>query len=865
MKIHLTAFLLTIVALSLVARAAELSIGHEDSAGAVKLVLGSSVADIYVDAKDAKVTNTVAGLLAEDVERVTGKKPKVVNDATPLGANAVIVGTIGSSALVDQLISSGKIDVSDIKGQWECYKLQVVDKPLPNVSSALVIVGSDRRGTAYGVFTLSEAIGVSPWYWWADVTPLHQDALVVKPAAVKDGPPSVEYRGIFINDEDWGLQPWAAKTFETDFKDIGPKTYARVFELMLRLKLNYIWPAMHDCTIEFGKVDANIKTADDWGIVAGASHPEGMNRNNVDWAKLNKGDWRFDTNSANMISFWEEWAKKRGPYEAVWTIGMRGIHDSPMLPREAPMETKVKLLEGALDAQRDLLKKYVNPDITKVAQVFCPYKEALDQYRAGVKVPEDVILCWTEDNFGYIRQLSDPNEQKRSGGTGVYYHISYLGSPFSYVWLNTTPPALIWEEMSKAYAYGADKLWVLNVGDIKPDEVGMQFWSKLGWDIKSYQRENLPTYLNDWARAIFGSAHADEIAAVMDKYYRLGFARKPESLYRNPTAFSAANYHEAEVRLAEYQKLTADAEAINDKLPKERRDAYFELVLYPVRMAALTNQIFIGSTLSKFYADQQNPLANSYADSVEKAQARVDSETAHYNNELAGGKWKNIMTARGTTSTTYGFRWPQVTRVSTTNDQPAIKLPAPPVAPSVGASPTFVENDRYVSIEAEHPTRNTARNGAQWQVIPGLGRSGDSVAVYPMTVPSIDPASIAAQAPLLEYDFTSTSQGQAKITTYCLPTRRINATRGLRYAIAIDDAQPQIVDFNVVTESDPRWSQNVMRNASIDSTAHTIAVAGKHTLKVWMVDPGVVMDKIVVDFGGANDSYLGPPESLAQR
>ena len=302
-KTRLVLCLLLIPMVSAPMRGGELLIAHKDSAGAVKLVLGNTVADIYIDAKDAKVTHIAADLLAQDVERVTGKKPRVVNDPAQLGAYAIIAGTIGHSALIDRLIALDKVHASDIRGQWETYRLQVIDKPLPNVNQALIIAGSDRRGTAYGVFALSKAIGVSPWYWWADVTPLHQDALVIKPVELKDGPPSVKYRGIFINDEDWGLQPWSAKTFEPDFKDIGPKTYARVFELMLRLKLNYIWPAMHNCTIEFGKVDDNIRTADEWGIVAGASHPEGMNRNNVDWPMLKKGEWRFDTNSANMIAF----------------------------------------------------------------------------------------------------------------------------------------------------------------------------------------------------------------------------------------------------------------------------------------------------------------------------------------------------------------------------------------------------------------------------------------------------------------------------------------------------------------------------------------------------------------------------------
>ncbi len=843
---------------------AAIVVGQDPVNGGVTLVRGNTLADVYVDAKDAAVAGIAAGELADDVERVTGRKLRVVHEASQLGANAVIVGTIGQSALVDQLIAAKKIDVSDVKGQWETFKVAVVDHPVANVDSAVVIVGSDRRGTAYGVFDVSEAIGVSPWYWWADVTPEHRDLLVISPGMEKAGPPSVKYRGIFINDEDWGLRPWASKTFDPQLGNIGPKTYAKVFELMLRLRLNYIWPAMHPGTTEFGQIEENYKLADQWGIVAGASHPEGMNRNNVDWPKMGLGEWRFDTNRQNMINFWEEWAKKRGPYEAVWTIGMRGVHDAPMLG-PPDMAGKVKLLESAIDAQRDLLKKYVNPDIEKVPQVFCPYKEALQQYRAGLKLPDDVIICWTEDNYGWIRQLSDPKEQARKGGSGVYYHISYLGSPFSYVWINTTPPALIWEEMSKAYAYGADKLWVLNVGDIKPGEVGIDFWAKMGWDIHAYDREKLPQFLVDWASGIFGKEHAPEIAKIMDTYYRLGFARKPESLYKDPSCFSVADYGEASGRLAAYEDLMQQADALAATIPAEKKDAYFELVLYPVRMAALTNEVFVGDTFNKQYAAEKNPLANSYAGMIEGALAQIDKDTAYYNDTLAGGKWKDIMTAKGTTSPQWGFKWPTPEKVGDGKDAPA--LPAPEREATVAQtsnSPAFAEKDGYVSIEAEHPTRTVAKNGVQWQVIPGLGRTGDTMAVFPVTAPSVDPEKVASDAAAMEYDFTTDKSGDAAVTVYCLPTRRINDVRGLRYAIAIDHETPQVVDFNQEQEG-RAWQQNVMRDAAITVTKHGAVAAGKHTLHVWAVDPGVVMDKIVIDLGGAKPSYLGPPETAAGR
>jgi hypothetical protein len=846
--------------------AVELSIVHQPADGAVRLVLDNSVADIYVDNGDAKLTGIAAGLLADDVQRVTSRKPRVVNDAAQLGRDAVIIGTVGNSALIDRLITDKKIDAADVRGQWETYKLQVVANPITGVDRALVIFGSDRRGTAYGVVTLSKAIGVSPWYWWADVAPTHQDALLISPASVKEGPPSVKYRGIFINDEDWGLEPWAAKYFDPQQGNIGPKTYEKVFELLLRLRLNYIWPAMHACSTEFGKIERNITLADEWGIVAGASHPEAMNRNNVDWPKLNLGEWRYDTNRQAVYNYWEEWAKKRGPYEAVWTVGMRGVHDAPMLG-PADMPSKVKILEQAIADQRDLLRKYVNPDIEKVAQIFTPYKEALAQYRAGLKLPEDVTIVWTEDNFGYIRQLSNPREQKRKGGSGVYYHISYLGN-FSYVWLNTTPPALIWEEMSKAYDYGADKVWVLNVGDIKPGEIGIDFWSRLGWDINSYHHDTVGNFLTDWAGETFGADYAKPIAAVMEKYYRMGYARKPEAM--KPDLFKD-NYGETGRRYLDYIKLRGAALDINQSLPKEKRDAFFELVLYPVEMADLTNEVFMCAGKNNELAKSQSTRTNYLASEIDQAMSLINSETDDYNNKLAGGKWRGMMTVRGCTSS-YAFKWPTPVRVGDGQPPETNNLPFP--LPSQGkeprsnteSPPRFAETDGYLSIEAEHFTRNIPVNGASWQVIKGLGRDSDSVAVYPTTVATISkPEDIAGNSPQLQYDFTTTTATPSmpvEITTYKIPTRRISDARGLRYAIAIDDEKPRVVDFNEENEG-PRWAQNVARNSAIDVSKHTIAAAGKHTLKIWMVDPGVVLEKIVINTGGLKESYLGPPETLA--
>jgi hypothetical protein len=798
-----------------------LSIGHEDFPGAVKLVLGRAVADIYVDTADAKLVGITAGLLAADIERVTSQQPRIVHDASQLGADAVIVGSIGHSVAIDRLIAAGKLDATGVRGQWETYRLQVVAHPFPNVERALVIFGSDRRGAAYGVFTLSQQIGVSPWYWWADLPPPHQDALVIKPASFQEGPPAVKYRGIFINDEDWGLEPWAAKTFEPQQGNIGPKTYAKVFELLLRLKANYLWPAMHAVTTEFARIPANVTLADDWGIVMGASHTEAMNRNNVLWPEEGVGEWRYDTNRDNLLAYWEQAARQRGAYEAVWTLGIRGVHDSAMLG-PADLTGKMHLVEDAIAGQRSLLQKHVNPDLRQVPQLFAPYKEVLDLYRHGMKVPDDVSILWTDDNFGYIRQLSNLEEQKRAGASGIYYHISYLGRPRSYVWLNTTPPALIWEEMSKAYSYGANRIWVVNVGDIKPNEIGMEFFLRLGWDTRAYDRQSIANYLTDWATREFGSEHGPATAEIMSRYYRLGFARKPEAM--NPPTFNSA---EARQRLADYDALVQAAEAIERRLPANRRDAFYELVLYPVRICAAVNHVF---------------LAADAADAMK----RIEAETDYYNNTLAEGKWRHLMTVKGTTIPFYAFNWPDPSATPI-----ASAPPPPPVEPEL-------------SIFAGRFTRNIARGGGEWRAIAGLGRQADALTVFPPTLPSVAPEQATQQAPELDYDFTSAAAGRLEVTVYAVPTHRINETRGLRYAVAIDDGQPQIVDFEQFSgdSTNPAWQQHVIHNASVTRTQHTVDRPGAHTLKFFMVDPGVVVEKFVVSSRPLPDSEFGPPETI---
>src|SRR5262245_308074 len=478
--------------------------------GDFKLVHGSDVAAIAISSNDFKVVQIAAQNLADDISRVTGKKPDIQTDLSRVSGHAVIVGTLGHSSVIDELVRAGKLRVDHLRGQWESFVITTVARPLPHVEMALVIVGSDRRGTAYGVFELSEAIGVSPWYWWADVPSKQQPNIFVSATTRRAGPPSVQYRGIFLNDEDLGLQPWAAKTFDPQLGDIGPKTYARIFELLLRLKANTLWPAMHNCTKAFNLYPENKLVAEDYGIVMGSSHAEPMLRNNVtEWTDKAE-DYDYTKNRTGVLQYWENRVEQNGRYENIFTIGMRGIHDSPIVGPKTQGE-RIQVLENIFADQRSLLEKYLNTDATKVPQIFCPYKEVLADYRSGLKVPDDVTIVFPDDNFGYIRYFPNQEEQKRKGGFGVYYHASYLGGPLSYLWLNTTPPALIWEEMSKAYDHNMRQLWIVNVGDIKPGEIGMEFFLQMAWDIKKWRRENLSDYLETWAAREFGAKSSADI------------------------------------------------------------------------------------------------------------------------------------------------------------------------------------------------------------------------------------------------------------------------------------------------------------------------------------------------------------------
>jgi hypothetical protein len=614
------------------------------AAQSVALWDGRVVAGIVHDG--TRTGALAAAMLAHDLKSLTGRDASVSTTLASCGPVCVVVGT-SDAPLIAQLAVRAGVKPQALKGQWERYERVAVSV---DGKTYLLIAGSDRRGMIYGVVDLTRELGVSAWEWWADVTPRRVDRLAVSGADTLSAAPSVQYRGFFLNDEDWGLQPWAAKTYEPETGDIGPKTYARIFELMWRLKANTIWPAMHDVTKPFYTFPANPKVADDYAIVVGTSHAEPMMRNNVrEWNARAHGDFNFLTNRKALIDYWRERVDEAKRYESIYSLGLRGIHDGPMEGAETD-EARKTVTADVIAVQRDLLAKSLGRPIGEIPQALTIYKEVEDTYNAGLKVPDDVMLVWSDDNYGYVTRLSSPAEQKRSGGAGLYYHISYWGRPHDYLWLSTTHPGLIREELGRAWDENARREWIVNVGDIKPSEYLATYLMDLAFDHRVFA-EAPRKHLRDFMAKQFGSEHAAEIADIMMRWYDLAFERRPEFMGWDQTepitptrtsAYVQSDGEEAQHRLAAYGDLVSRAERAAAALPADRQDAFFEMVLYPVRGAANLNARILKLDLSSLYAQQGRASANLYSEQAKAAQERTVLETARYNGML-NGKWRFMM------------------------------------------------------------------------------------------------------------------------------------------------------------------------------------------------------------------------------
>ena len=809
------------------ARALELVNAANPEPGSLTLVNGANVIGIAVDAKDDPLVRLAAQLFADDVERVTGKRPAVDAKAR-YGRQLIIAGTLGQSRLIEQLASKGKLkELDKIRGHWEATVSQMVERPFPGVERAFVIVGSDRRGTAYGLTRLSEKIGVSPWYWWADVPAQRKTGLAIRSGQPEIAAPEVKFRGIFVNDEDWGMHAWAKRTFEPEVGGIGPRTYEKVFELMLRLRLNYIWPAMHEVSREFHSIRENITLADKYGIVAGASHCEPMLYNNAKWDQNERGHWNYFTNREVIHKTWEDQAISRGSMEAVWTLGIRGIHDQGMQTPPGDVPGKLKLLGEVIQDQRNLIKQHVTAKWGPVAQAFVPYKEVLPIYDAGLALPEDVTLMWTDDNFGYIRRFSSPEERKRTGGAGVYWHLSYYGGPHSYLWINSTAPAMMWQELHKAWENDARTMWVINVGDIKPMEIGMDYFARFSWNPTAFGPDSQPRFLHSFAAQHFGDPMAPDVTELLTEFYRLGTIRKPELMARTwalslPPEMAAGLTRSYRDLLAREAKLAA-------RIPPGMRDAYVEMIGFPARVLGATGLIFMADREAQYGGE-----ASVHAAQIAQLRNFLEQQVEAYNHTVANGKWKGMMpglvTAQKLSAWNSQVRWPW---------GEAAQAPGPKFPP--------IDEGRVWRVAAD-AERRSGLNEAQWTPVAGLGHTGRAVALKPAGLGSSWEA-VDSNAPSLEFHFDAGAgkQGEELLIDF-MPTFRIYPGKRLRVAVMLDDGAPMLVEVpgsgGQEDESGKIRQEGVQDNFVRARVPLPSFAPGRHALRIRAVDPGVVIDRI---------------------
>ena len=923
-------------------------ISSQRSIGAFTLSASGRSAPLVVSSLDYPAVTRVIRDLQADILRVSRAEPALFLDSPPKTREFVLVGTLGRNPLVDELVRNGKLKVDGVAGKWETFLIQVVEKPFPGVDRALVVVGSDKRGTVFGVYDLCEKIGVSPWYWWADVPVMSRPNLFVRKGRYTQGEPAVKYRGIFINDEAPALSGW---TLEKN-GGFNHKLYERVFELILRMKGNYLWPAMWGRAF-YDDDSLNPKLADEYGIVIATSHHEPMMRAHDEWRRYGKGAWNYEKNDSVLRNFWQQGIKRMGSYESVVTLGMRGDGDEPMSEN-----ANISLLERIVKNQRQILGDVTGKDVSTIPQVWALYKEVQEYYDKGMRVPDDVTLLLCDDNWGNIRKLPRLTDSPRKGGYGIYYHYDYVGGPRNYKWLNTNQISRVWEQMHLAYNYGVDRIWIVNVGDIKPMEFPTQFFLDYAWNPDKWPAERLPQYTRDWAEQQFGARYAREIADIITKYTQYNSRRKPELL--SPSTYSLTNYREAETVVAEYNTLAQKAQRISASLPVEYRDAFYQLVLHPVLACSNLNEMYVTIGKNNLYAKQRRAGTNDLAEQARKLFANDSAISYYYNKTMASGKWNHMMDQthigytywqqperdsmpevrrvtvpsdarmgvaiegseswwpaetkeialpefdrydgqkyfidifnRGMTAFSYSMKigkpWVHVSstkgtitvgdrlwvsvdwkKAPTGTSQVPIMITGPeketvtvqtviknPSSPAPDRIDGFVESNGYVSIEAEHYSRAVGSSAISWQRIPELGRTLSAMTPVPVTAVSQIPG---GEAPRLEYTLHLFGKGEVRVAAYLSPTLNFHNNDGLRYAISFDDQPPQLVNMHA-GKTFQDWEESVRNSISIVVSKHTIGEPGRHVLKFWMVDPGVVLQKLVVETGNVRPSYLGPPAS----
>ena len=779
--------------------------GMTAAAEGVPYTVDLTKATIVYDSKDNPLVEHMAHVLAEDIERASGVKPEV---STRKGDGPNIF-----------LATAGKVKTAkEIRGGWERYAIKTE-------KDAVHITGSDPRGLAYGVFHVSEMIGISPWHWFADI-PVDKDrtanASSFSETYISDSP-TIKYRGIFINDEDWGIKVWAEKTFEKELGDIGPKTYDKVCELILRLRGNMLAPAMHTCTAAFYSNPESQVVADKWGIMITTSHCEPLLFNNAapsEWTKERDGEWNYETNKETILRKLDDRIRETAQYDNIYTMGMRGLHDEAMKGSTLPTD-RARTLEKVFAQQRAILEKYKGKKADKIQQIFVPYKETLDIYDAGLKVPEDITLVWPDDNYGYMKRVSNSAEQKRSGGSGVYYHLSYCGVPHDNLWLATTPPQLMYEELLKAYTAGADRYWLLNVGDIKPMEIEMQMFMDMAYDFDSFSYENANRYQAQWLAKVFGEEHLKTFQFILDHYYRLAWDRKPEfmgyemewdtpeysRLYDTDFSFQDGS---AQKRLVEYQNVCEAYDVVESNVSPALKPALFEMLGYSVHSAYQMNRKYL-------YAQANHETGNTfYADLCVRAEKEIQNLIDRYDS-LLDGKWKHMIDEVTPGYTALYQNMPDLV------DKPT---------DAYQRHPEFRHKIDLTSLELTQPFRLLEGMGTDWMALQ-MGQPLDFANTGSLQIP-------------IPEEFIHKGAEEISVCISVVPMWPVAYDRSNRFAVSLDGSEPVVCE-NIFQEWGREWKIQVLENRKefvitfpLDKTIK------EHVLNLSIIDPGQIVQKITL-------------------
>lgn len=829
--------------------------------GYFPIVKGGIPTAVVFDPADAKGISIAVENLKTDLGRVAGSQPGATTDLQGLD-RAIVVGSI-DNPVIKALAAKGHLDLAKLKGKREKYIMSVATGALPSGGDALVIAGSDRRGTIYGVYELCEQIGVSPWNWWADVPVIQQTDLSMAPGEYTAGEPAVAYRGIFLNDEAPCLTGWVKHTFGTGYG--GKDFYAKVFELLLRLRGNYLWPAMWGWAF-YADDPSNSDLADEMGIIMGTSHHEPMARNHQEWARKRKeyGAWDYATNQKVIDKFFAEGVRRIADKEDIITIGMRGDGDAPMGGEEGKDheyksrdQENLKLLRRIIDNQRKIIARETKRPAKEHPQLWALYKEVQKYYEMGLRVPDDVIVLLADDNWGNVRKLPDAEERRHPGGYGMYYHVDYVGAPRNSKWLNVTPIQNLWEQMTLAAEYGVDRLWVLNVGDLKPMEYPITLFLDLAWNPEKYTAATLLDHTRDFCAQQFGEAEADEAARIINLYSKYAGRVTPEMLDANTYTLE-----DGEWRSVRDDFLVLEAEALRQYtgLPEEYRDAYQQLVLFPVQAMANLYDMYYSQRMNRACAAAGNPDANMWAERMEKCFVRDSLLTDHYNNKMSGGKWCHFMDQKHIGYTSWHDGFPANKRPRVTN-----------VAEGHGGY-VFTPADGVVAIEAEHYNQAVDAPEAKWTVIPYMGRTKSGVTLMPR-LPSAEGGQLKYTMKLSQEDLQGLDS--VNVVVALKSTLPFSRPEGHRFNLQWEgSSEPVTVNYNSRLNENPEnvytvYYPTIARRVVTTTTTLPLPKTGANgeaTLVISPIEPGLIVEKIVVDLGGYNpDSYLLMPESPMTR